>query len=142
MSDNQPEKNDEFQEIKLLTRKEILSSNDSRKEVVDVSEWWGGGVYVKSLTASQKDAYYKSIQEIDSEGNSTPVLDNIRAKLCVLCICNEKGELIFTEPEDVIQLGKKNSAPVEKCFDAAQRLNKMRKEDIGAIEKNSEKGQN
>ena len=139
MSEKEKDKG-EFQEIKLLTKEDILKANDSQKKLVDVSKWWGGSVYVKSLTATERDKFDESIQKMDDDGKSIPVLENMRAKLCALTICDANGVRLFGN-DDIVNLGKKNAGAVEKCFDVARELNGMRKEDLEKMAKNSEKGQ-
>ncbi len=61
--------------------------------------------------------------------------DNFRAKLCSYCICDEKGSLIFTE-KDIVKLGQKSAEPVNRCFEAARKLNGIGDEATEDIEKN------
>ena len=45
---------------KFLTRNEILAVDDLQTQKVDVPEW-GGSVYVRGLTGSERDALEASI---------------------------------------------------------------------------------
>jgi hypothetical protein len=65
-------------------------------------------------------------------------LEDFRAKLAVVTVCDEKGDLVF-EPGDVKNLSKMMSASnLEKIVETAQRLNAITTADKEEILKNSE----
>lgn len=112
----------------VLTREQILKAQDVKIEMVDVSEWWGGCVYVRSLTGKQRDAFeasrYKWVgDKIELQH------DNTRARLLAMTVSDEHGTLLFTEG-DIELLGQKDAAPLDKLFDVAQRLSAMRPKDL------------
>ena len=49
--------------MKLLSRDEILAASDLTKELVEVPEW-GGSVYVRAMTGTERDSYEESVLEI------------------------------------------------------------------------------
>jgi len=66
------------------------------------------------------------------------ILEDFRAKLAVVTVCDEKGDLVF-EPGDVKNLSKMMSASnLEKIVETAQRLNAITTADKEEILKNSE----
>ena len=67
-------------------------------------------------------------------------MENMRAKLLVRTICDDKGKRIFTD-KDTDLLGSKAASALEKIFDVAQKLNKLGGKDFEDIEKNSEGGE-
>jgi hypothetical protein len=92
------------------------------------------------LTGAQRDAYEASM--IDQRGKNREVnLVNIRAKLCVLCIVDEKGERLFSDTE-VVNLGNKSAIALDRVFTTAQKLNGISTEDIEDLAKNSDEGPN
>ena len=120
----------------MLNREQILKVKDIKTEVVPVPEW-NGEVTVKMMTATERDEYEASIYNSDEK---TTDLTNIRAKLCVKTIVDEKGDLMFCE-KDIIILGKKSAAALDRIFDVASKLSKISKKDQAEIVKNLGKGQ-
>jgi hypothetical protein len=102
---------------KILSKKDILAASDLKTEEVDVSQWWGGSVLVRSMTGAQRDRF-------EGERSGLAGVDryiNLRARWGAECMVDEQGERLFSEA-DVIALGEKNSAPLDLVFDAALRL--------------------
>lgn len=118
----------------MLTKAQILKADDLPTEVVDVPEW-GGKVTVRTLTGTERDAFEESITK--KKGKSFDVnMVNLRAKLCALTIVDDKGERLFTNA-DVVELGKKSAAVLDRIFTVAQKLNGLGKDDIEELAKNS-----
>lgn len=118
----------------LLSKTQILAANDLKTERVSVPEW-GGEVIISTLPAAEKDDWDASV--FDGEHRD---LDNMRARLVVRCIVDEKGDRIFDD-EDADALGLKSSAAMDRCFEVARRLNKVSDADLEALRKNSGSGQ-
>jgi len=119
----------------LLTRDAILDKKDLPRELVNVPEW-GGDVYVRALGGEERDKFEMSIIEV--KGNSQKVnMENMRAKLCALTICDEDGNLIFSDA-DVRELGKKSAAALTRIFVVAQRLSRLSSEDVAQLAKGME----
>lgn len=113
---------------KHLTRDQILAVNDLKPfvEAVDVPEW-GGTVYVRVMTGGERDAF---------EGKFTrDKHNNLRAFLAVCTVCDANGVSLF-KSEDVAALGEKSSAALDRVFDVALRLNRLRASDVAELEKN------
>ena len=115
----------------ILTKDQIISSVDVHKERVDLSKWWGGEVYVRSMTGPQRDRFELMFKE-DRTG--------IRAYVACVCVCDENGERIFSDAEIGV-LKTKNAAALDAIFDVATRLSGMKADSVEAAEKNSETGQ-
>lgn len=115
----------------LLTRDQILDAHDLRKIKLEVPEW-GGSVYIKTLTARERDQFedtiYRSKKKID--------ISNVRAHLASLVLIDAKGANLFTAA-DIKHLGKKSATAMDKVFSAACKLNGMTPKDIEELEKNS-----
>lgn len=101
----------------MLTRDSILAIDDLPREKVEVPEW-GGDVYVRTLTGTERDAFEQSMQGKKNQVN----LDNVRARFAVLTICDESGTRLFTHA-DAKDLGSKSAAALDRVFAVAQRLN-------------------
>ena len=119
----------------FLTKEAILSKDDLVKELVSVPEW-GGDVYVRCLTGTERDDFESSL--VSKKGKSQDTnFKNLRAKLVALTVVDESGVRIFDDT-DIPALGKKNAAALDRLFDKAQELSGFKKEDIEDLTKNSE----
>lgn len=114
--------------MSLLSRDSILSANDRTTKDVEVPEW-GGTVRVQSLSGRERDKFESSM--IKMRGNKREEnLENLRARLCVLCMVDESGQRMFNDKEDVIKLGNKSAKALQRVFDAAQEINGMTESDV------------
>lgn len=111
-------------------RAAIVGSDDLPREPVDVP-WDLGGtkLYVRALTASEKDAY---VAKTMPTGEFIWTND-LTASLLVKVIVTDDGERIFSDA-DVIVLGGKGSATLSKLFKVAMRLSGMNEEGADQIE--------
>lgn len=110
-----------------LSRDDILKVQDIRIEEVDVPEW-GGTVFVKGMTGTERDLFETSI--VETKGKNTRVnMRNIRAKLVVHSACDAEGGLLFTI-KDVDALGKKSAAALQRVFDKASQLSGISEKDV------------
>ena len=101
----------------MLDRNSILKMDALPKEQLSVPEW-GGDVWVRTLTGTERDSFEQSMVQKKNKPN----LNNVRARFAVLTICDEKGERLFTD-NDAEALGKKSAAALDRVFEVAQRLN-------------------
>jgi hypothetical protein len=117
--------------VTLLSKDQILGADDHHYEVVAVPEW-GGEVRMRSLTGTERDAYEDSLTQ--QVGNKQIVnAKNARAKLVAMSAVTEDGRPMF-DKADVIKLGSKNSAALQRLFDAACRLSGFSEEDMKELE--------
>lgn len=115
----------------MLTAKDILKCNDTADlRRVDVPEW-GGEVYVKVMSGAERDKWELSTTEL----LKNPSAANIRASLCLITICDDKGKRLFDDAQ-LIELGKKSSIVLERIFNISREINRLRDEDIEELEKN------
>lgn len=121
---------------RFLDRAEILARQDLITEDLFVPEW-DAWVRVRMLTGAERDYFEASLIRRSSDGRTvTQNLQNIRARLCALCLVDDQGQRIFAE-EDEYALGKKAGAALDRIFTVAQRLNGLRAEDVQDLAKNS-----
>lgn len=115
---------------KALGREDILNASDIEIESVEVPEW-GGVVFVKGMTGTERDAFEASLAMPDRKPGeiATADLRDLRAKLCVQTMCDEGGKLIFSD-KDVEALGKKSAAALQHVFKVAQRLSGIGEDDL------------
>lgn len=116
-----------------LTRQAILEADDQVIEPMDVPEW-GGTIYVRSLTAQERDSYDRAMVRVGPRGEAqtSNALNNVRALLLVRCVTDKGGTRLFGD-KDATALGKKSSAVVQRVWAVAQRLSGMDAEEQEAI---------
>ena len=118
----------------MLNKQQILECKDIQSEIVKVPEW-NGEVIVQGLTLAEKDEWTDSIMH---DGKVS--IKGASAKLCVCCMRDENGDLLFGL-EDVPILQAKSAAALDRIFQVAQRLSGIGQEEIEETVKNSEKTQ-
>lgn len=117
--------------MSLLSRDQILGADDRTYEVVSTPEW-GGEVRLRSLTGSERDEWESSM--VRQVGNKTTYnVRNSRAKLIALSAVDGDGQPLFTKA-DVIKLGSKSAAPLDRLFAVCQRLSGISDEDVKEVE--------
>lgn len=112
----------------ILDRAAILAAGDLRLEAVPVPEW-GGSVYVRELTAAQRDEWEAELQDFPAARR------NARAKLAALTVCDANRRLLFSA-SDVEALGRKSAGALQRVFNAALRLNRVSRLDLAELEGN------
>lgn len=119
----------------ILTRDQILSSTDLKRELVDVPEW-GGSVYVRELTATERDELELACWQ-ESQRSGRPLARHYRARLVAMSVCDENGKPLFTA-SDVDALAAKSGRVIGRLTDVAGRLAGISKADREELEGNSE----
>ncbi len=114
----------------LLSKDEIFAVDDKDFETVPVPEW-GGEVRISSITGTQRDDFEQSLILERGKDRKTN-LRNVRAKLIVLCAVNEDGSKMFTD-DDIRRLGRKNAKPLDRLFDACQKIAGLSQEDVDKL---------
>jgi hypothetical protein len=114
----------------ILKRDDILKAPDQVVEVVAVPEW-GGEVCVRSLSAAERDRLEASMVKVRGKERSVN-LENVRAKMLSMAVCDEDGKRLFSEA-DVRELGGKNAAAVQRVFVVAQRLAGLSDDDVAEL---------
>jgi hypothetical protein len=125
--------------VRILSKDDILAAQDLRREMVEVPEW-GGSVWVQAMTALDRDRWEMAsidIREVGGKVTATPKLDNLRASLCARTMVDESGARLFAEA-DVLALGGKSAAALDRVYEAARRLNGISQEDVDELAGNSD----
>ena len=107
----------------MLSRDAILECDDLPREAILVPEW-GGEVWVRTLTGTERDAFEQSVI-VGTDKN----LANIRARFAVLTVCDDEGRRLFDD-SDAAALGAKSAAALDRVFAVAQRLNGFSSDDV------------
>ena len=115
-----------------LSRDDILSKKGGKITELAVPEW-GGTVLLRVMTSRERDSFESAT--LDKSGTARMV--NIRARLAALSICDTAGARLFNDAE-IGLLGDLPAPAMDRIFDAAMRLNRITKDDVDELEKNSE----
>jgi hypothetical protein len=107
----------------------ILAADDTSLVPVEVSEW-RTTVYIKGMSGTDRDAFESETFSAGKVNGS-----NVRARLLVKTLCDDKGKRLF-EDADAEKLGAKNGAVLGRLFDAARKANGMSPGDVAELEKN------
>jgi len=113
-----------------LTAEQILASNDAGLMGPITVPEWGGDVFIRVMSVGERDSYERLwIGKKDSG------IENFRSEYLARCLCNEKGELLFTRAQ-VVSLAGRSGAVVGRLFDQALKHNNMTEADVEQLAKN------
>ena len=110
----------------FLDKATILSRAKPKVQEIDLPEW-GGSVFLREITAGQRDRY--DAWQIEQSGASKYY--DIRARLLVLCICDPDGNRLFSDNE-MVEITNLPAQAIDKLWDAACHIVGLR----GDVEKN------
>lgn len=113
-------------ELKIIRGRGDVAARELDKELVLVPEWGpGAAVYVRTLSAIEKEKYIASIRQEVGRGRKKDVkvlLEQSSAKLLIRTVCDESGAPIFTE-HDIEWLGQQDTRAIDRIQKVAARLN-------------------
>lgn len=123
----------------MLTREQILQKKGYKIQVVNIPEW-EGDVYVRGLTAGERDQFEESnlIRDKDKKRGLTTYdvrVADTRARLVVMAVCDEKGNRLFTD-DDIEAVSSLSSAAVSKLYSVAAALSGITDDDLEDLLKN------
>lgn len=115
-----------------LSKAKILAAEDTKiSEAISVPEW-GGDVFCKTLTGTERDAFEDAYAESKMKA--------FRSRFLVLTLCDEKGERLFADA-DAAELGKKSSIVLNRLFEVCWKFNAFTNEAVEALGEGSPEGQ-
>lgn len=125
----------------LTIRERILQARDLPVYPEVVPEWDNVTVYVRSMTAKERDDWQASyfLARTPKQGDEPVTVKNLSASLLVKMLCSdpEGKNLIFTN-DDIDALGEKSAAVINRLQEAVRKASGTSEEDQVAIVKNSE----
>lgn len=125
----------------LLDKSKILAADDKPTVRVDVPEW-GGHVFVRTMSAGERDNYEAEIYDLSKGGKANDaksMMANARARLLVRTLVDEEGNRLF-EDSDMEALGAKSGLVVDKVFTVARKVNGLSEADVDELVGNSNSG--
>ena len=115
-----------------LSKAAILAAKDTKlSDPVKVPEW-GGEVFCKTLSGTERDAF--------EEAYSENKMKAFRCRFLVLTLCDDKGQRLFDDG-DVAELGKKSSVVINRLFEASWGFNAFTNEAVESLGEGSPDGQ-
>jgi hypothetical protein len=118
----------------LLDKSKLLEREKLQVEKVEFEN--GDFVYVRQMTGHERDVFERSLYVMDGNNKPTTKLEDFRAKLAVVTLCDEAGKSLL-EPKDFMALSNAMSASkLEKIVNAAQKLNAITEADKEELVKN------
>lgn len=106
-----------------LNKQQILEAQDRKYEDVEIPEW-GGMVRIGTMSAAARDQY--EVRFVEARKTGADANMSLRALLVAACVVDESGEPVFTM-DDVVALGKKSGAALNRVFSRALDLNVLTK---------------
>lgn len=121
----------------VLTREEILASEDLNHERVFIPEWGesGGYVFVWELMGDERDDFEQSLVDTSGPGGKFN-MRGARARLAVKCCRDAEGNRLFQD-NDATALGRKSGNMLDLICGPAMKLNRLQPQDIEEMAKNS-----
>ena len=111
----------------MISKTTLLSCNERRIEKVDLP-LDGGHVFVRGLTAAERDGY--EIASLETGHNS-----GSRVMMLIQTVCDESGELVFTS-KDAEAIGNMDIRAVQPIYNKALEMAYFTEEDVKGLEKN------
>lgn len=116
-----------------LTRQQILDADDRQTIMLDVPEW-GGFVKLRTIDGTERGRLEYDVQ--GPTGKSATSFAALKARVVALTVVDDDGAQLFT-PADIPLLNAKSGAAIDRVFEAACKLNRLRPSDIEDLTKNS-----
>ncbi len=122
-----------------LTKDQILNADDVHVKKLSIPKW-GGDVYIKMLSAKERDCWESLCLKVgqclkNGDFNDYANL-SVKATLAFYSLCDEHGNRLFNDPSDIEKLNDKSGAVLDYISDEAQAFSQISDEDIEEIEKN------
>lgn len=120
----------------LMDKKRLLEREKLQTEKVEFEN--GDFVYVRQMTGHERDVFERSLYTMDKDNKPTTRLEDFRAKLAVVTMCDEEGKLLLSAADYAQLSNAMSAARLERIVNAAQKLNAITEADKEALVKNSE----
>ena len=119
---------------KTLTKAEILAV-PLATEAVDVPEW-GGTVKVRVMSGLERDQFDRVVASKSNVDGKVTDPSGFKSLLVRLTVCNDDGELLFSQ-DDVSELDGTNGSALERVAFAAMAINGLSPNGVKGMEENS-----
>lgn len=114
---------------RALSAENILEAEDTKVKALVVEEW-GGTVFIRSLDGEQREDIEIRSQRL--ERGDVESYRDLKSRVLVYGLCNEKGEPLF-EKKHIPLLKKKDGGVLDRVSTAILTLSGMTKEEADTI---------
>jgi len=119
----------------MLTKDQILSSKDLKRETVNIPEW-GGDVLIRELTGRQRDILEGLFaSRVNPKTGAVVSTKDLRAKMVIMSVIDENGEYLFTD-RDTEAVSGKSAKALDRIVEAVQKMNGLAEDSIEEAEGN------
>lgn len=126
----------------FLTLEQILAADD-RKIITVACPEWGGDVAMMPFSGNDRD-WYDQLQSskrwpTDESGKEVPEQadwQGIRAAAVARAMCDEKGTRVKATEADVLALGERSGAALDRCYLALRKASGLGADEEEKAEKN------
>jgi hypothetical protein len=115
-----------------LSKAAILAAKDTKLSAAIPVPEWGGEVYAKTLSGTERDAF--------EDAYSENKMKQFRCRFLVLTLCDDAGQRLFDDG-DVAELGKKSSLVINRLFELAWDHNAFTTKAVEDLGEGSPEGQ-
>jgi hypothetical protein len=129
-----------------LNKDLILNTKDIKIVPLIILEWatpdWDGEVYIKTLTGAERDQLESAIIQWSPDGKTQKTkMDKLRSMLAYLAVCDEDGNRLFVDDDDIEKIGAKSATALDRIAAKVQQLAGMSQDDIDALVQSIKKDQ-
>ena len=119
----------------MLTREQILATDNFEIEVMDVPGW-GGKIRLRTMSGTARDKFDSQCVR-QSVGDKSVDMAGLRTLLLTLCIVGEDNKPMF-DKKDIQALNDLDSRAVRDVYEKVSKINGLGEEATEEAEKNSE----
>ncbi len=125
-------------------RNQILNADDLPRKKLSFRPW-DMDLYIKRLSAKERDSWEGICLEIGEclKKNEYSKWGELSVKATLVCfsLCDESGQKIFPDVEDIPKINEKSGSILDKIAEEAQAYNEITEKDLDEMEKNLESAQ-
>lgn len=112
--------------MKSLNFNDIVGANDLKLTEVEVPEW-GGVVYLRPMTAKDRDYYENLMFNMRSTNQSkrNDIWSGLRCRVLAATMTDADGRLLFDQKDQWKLLSGKNTVVIVRLFELAMSLSGM-----------------
>lgn len=105
----------------MINAEAIDGINDAEIEMVEVPEWPGGKVWIRTLTLEQHGVMLAALRKDKDDDHGHLLL------VLLMTLCDEAGTLLYDwkDPASLQRLGQRRVRTLERLYEASSKLNAL-----------------
>ncbi len=108
----------------MIDKRALLKASNLRRTEVDMGKWWGEKVWVRELTARERQQFSIQLASNEGEMNMALVDETFWAKLVQMATVDEEGSLVF-DTEDIDALAEQSGSAIQHLAEEIMTLSGM-----------------